>query len=74
MAKVASEPKKEKELAPFDGAKLRMVADGFYKYKCEENTLVAKETFHGEAAKMFGLRKGDIVYVIDEDSVKLVLV
>lgn len=58
----------------FDGNKLGMKSDGFYRYLCDDINKVSKSLFHCTAAKNYGLRKGDIVYVTDSEEIKLILV
>lgn len=63
-----------KSVEGFEGKNLHMIADGLFRYKCAEVKDIPKELFSSPAAKNYGLRKGDLVLVYDEDSVKNIVV
>lgn len=65
---------KEKKHVEFDGNGLKMLGDGLYRYDSKEIADIDKEVFHQVAAKAYGLRKGDIVFLVDGETVKLILV
>lgn len=63
-----------KSVEGFEGKNLHMIADGLFRYQCEEVSHLPRDFFSQAAAKNYGLRKGDLVLIYDNDSVKTVVV
>jgi hypothetical protein len=53
---------------------LRMLTDGLWKYVTFEINAIHKSIFHCDLAKNYGLKKGHLVMIVDNDSVKTVVV
>lgn len=58
----------------FNFLNLRMLTDGLFRYNCENVQAISRDFFMCEGAKNYGVRKGQIVMLVDADEVKTVLV
>ena len=67
---------KENPVIPeeFSSQKLHMVADRLFRYDCQDIKAIKKDFFLSDAAKAFGLRKGDLVILVDSEETKNLVV
>lgn len=72
--KISVEEIKPVQVEVFDVLKLKMLTDGLYKYECLSVENLDREIFSCDMAKKYGVRKGQIVMLVDANEVKTVLV
>lgn len=58
----------------FSSQKLHMIADRLFRYDCLNIKNIKRDFFLSDAAKAFGLRKGDLVILVDSDETKNLVV
>jgi len=72
---IESEVKAEpKQAESFEIIKLKMLTDGLFKYECQSVHELDRDIFTSETARKYGVRKGNIVMIHDQDEVKSILV
>lgn len=58
----------------FNFLNLKMLTDGLFRYNCENIRAIPRDFFMCEGARNYGVRKGQIVMLVDANEVKTVLV